>query len=150
MRSTKVSPDLSSASLRVSETVSTAILSGMNSLLWSIPGTFSQLCGGEGIAALHRAGPKAGIEPALALLRAAVGEAVRHDITLRSPLQRVVANRSRRAQRRLDVARLDHRQLALALEMLILAFRPYAGETVGLQLDLHLNVVRLRFAVGTA
>src|ERR1700730_6678000 len=148
MRSTKVAPDCSSASSRVSEMVSTAILSGMNSLLWSMPGTFSQLGGRESVAALHGAGPKSGIEPALALLRAAMGEAVRHDITLRSPLQGVIADSGRRAQRSLDVARLDERRLALALEIFVLAIRPYARETVGLQLDLDLNVVRLRSAVG--
>src|SRR5258707_12761516 len=38
MRSTRVAPDLSSSAERVSDTVSTAILSGMNVLLSSMPG----------------------------------------------------------------------------------------------------------------
>ena len=44
MRSTSVAPDLSSAKSRVSETVSTAILSGTNVRLWSMPGTSFHSC----------------------------------------------------------------------------------------------------------
>jgi hypothetical protein len=40
IRSTSVVPDLSSASSRVSDTVSTAIFSGTNGLLSSMPGMF--------------------------------------------------------------------------------------------------------------
>ena len=68
-------------------------------------------------------------EPALALLGAAVGEAVRHHGALRSPLQRIVADRGRRLQRRVDVARIEELVLRLGV------VRPDAGEAVGLQLD---------------
>jgi len=44
MRSTNVAPDLSSSSARVSDIVSTAIFSGTNCLLVSIPGMLDYNC----------------------------------------------------------------------------------------------------------
>src|SRR5262249_25443728 len=41
-------------------------------------------------------------------------------------------------------------RFAFVLEHFVLAVRPYAGEAVGLQLDLALDVVRRRLAVGRA
>src|SRR5262245_17196885 len=145
MRSANVAPDLSSSSARVSEIVSTAIFSGTNCLVVSMPGmldynsrlpgawrvariersemrevsrlpapdfaalnpgytSISKLRGGKGVAACDRAGAEAGIEPALALLGGAVREGVRNRVAARPPLQRVIADRRRGAQRGLDVA----------------------------------------------
>src|SRR5215467_14034713 len=111
---------------------------------------FSQLRRRKGVAAGNRARLESGVEPALALLGAAVGKAVGHDVALRSPLQRVVADRGGRAQGRLDVSGLDERGLALVPERRVLAVRPHAGEAVGLQFDLHLNVIRRGLAAGRA
>src|SRR5215831_2342745 len=69
-------------------------------------------------------------------------ESVGHDITLRLPLQTIVANCRRGLQRRLHVARLER------IPSLIRIIRPDAGETVGLQFDPHLDTVCLRFAPG--
>src|ERR1041385_4688882 len=79
-------------------------------------------------------------EPALALLRSAVGKGVRHHIATRLLLQAVVADGRGGLQRRLHVARLN------ALPLLIGMKRPDAGEAVGLQFDAHLDAVRSRFA----
>src|SRR5262249_19653231 len=106
-----------------------------------------QLRRGERIARADRAGLEAGHEPALALRRAAVGEAVRHHVALRSSLQGVVADRRRSLHGSLDVARLYERRLALTLQIVVLELRPHAGETVGLQLDPHLD--RVRFGLAT-
>src|SRR5262249_30420780 len=111
---------------------------------------FSQLRRRKGVAARNRAGLEAGVEPALALLGAAVGEAVGYDVALRSPLQRVVADRGGRAQGRLDVSGLDERRLAFVPEHRVLAVRPHPGEAVGLQLDLHLDVIGRSLAAGRA
>ena len=99
---------------------------------------------GECVAGLDGAFLEAGREPALALLGAAVGEAVRHHGALRFPLQRVVADRGRRLQRRVDVARIEELVLRLGV------VRPDAGEAVGLQLDLHLHAIGLRAVAGGA
>src|SRR5262245_40475153 len=107
---------------------------------------YSQLRRGESIAAPHLARLEAGHEPTLALLGAAVREGIRNDIALCLALQGIVADRCRGAQRRLNVSRLDERRLALTAQILILVARPDAGEAIGLQLDLHLDAVRLRAA----
>src|SRR5215471_12308822 len=86
----------------------------------------------ESVAAGDRSALEPGIEPALTLLGGAVGEGIRHRIALRLLLQGIVADRRRRAQRRLDVTRLQ--QVPFLLRMV----RPYAREAVGLQLDLDL------------
>src|SRR5664279_2092133 len=106
MRSTSVLPDLSSARSRVSDTVSTAILSGTNCLLSSMPGIFAslKLRSAERIAGRQFALREAGGEPAFALFRRAVGERVRHDAPLRALLQRVVADRAGSLQRGVDIA----------------------------------------------
>ena len=112
-----------------------------NARYWSSQG--SQLGCGKGVAAPHLARMEAGIEPALAVLGAAVRKGIGNDIAvaLRLALERIVANRGGGAQRRLDVARLDKRWLALAEPILVLLRRPEAGEAIGLQLHLHLDVV---------
>src|SRR5258705_9805284 len=115
-----------------------------------LPTLHSQLCGRERVAGSDRAGPEPGHEPALALLRAAVREAVGHHVALRLALQRVIADRRRRAHGGLDVAGLEEWRLALALQVVVLEPRPHAGETVGLQLDPHLDLVGLGLAVGRA
>src|SRR5262249_32778576 len=54
------------------------------------------------------------------------------------------------AQRGLDVPRVDERRLALTLQVLVLAVGPNAGEAVGLQLDLHLDVIGVPLVAGGA
>ena len=66
-----------------------------------------------------------------------MGERVRHHIALSLLLQAVIADRRGGAHRGLDVARLDQ------LPLLVGARRPDAGEAIGLQLDAHLQAVRL-------
>src|ERR1043165_1809175 len=144
MRSTSVAPDLSSASARVSDTVSTAIFKGMNWRDSSMPGIALELrARRKGVAGLHGAGLQAGLEPALALLRGAVGEGVRDGVALRLLLQPIVADRRRGLHRRLDVARLDQ------VPLLVGFGGPDAGEAVGLQLDAHLQAVRFGLARGS-
>src|SRR5262245_291685 len=134
MRSTRVVPDLSSASSRVSETVSTANFSGTNGLVWARAGicVALELCAPEGVAARHRTALEPGIEPAHALLGGTVGERVGNDVALRLPLQPVVADRRGGLERGFDVAGLDE------LPALLRAVGPDAGETIRLQLDLDL------------
>src|SRR6185295_5808110 len=146
MRSASVAPDLSSASARVSETVSTAIFSGMNWRASSRPGievscrpagmTVLWLARRERVARPDGALLQAGLEPALALLRRTVREAVGHDVAPRLLLQTVIADRRGGLQRGLDVTCLDQ-----ILPVLPGVIGPYAGETVGLELDLHLEPV---------
>ena len=61
----------------------------------------------ERVAALDVARGEAGLEPALALRRRAVRERVGHGVAARLLLQRVVADRRRGVQRRIDVAWLQ-------------------------------------------
>src|SRR5271166_4002407 len=149
MRSASAAPDLSSSYMRVSDTVSTAIFSGTNCLLSSNsdmsigPGRGDaqkklQVGVAESIAGGDRSFLEAGIEPALALRRGAVGKGIGHDIAARLFLQLVVADGRGRLQRCLDIARLDH------FPALVGAMRPDAREAVGLQLDLDLQVIGLR------
>src|SRR6185437_11996487 len=86
----------------------------------------SELRRGKCVAGLYGALLEAGREPALALLGAAVGEAVRHHGALGLALQCVVADRGGGLQGGVDVARLD--ALVPILEILC----PHAGEAVGL------------------
>src|SRR3954471_6329382 len=99
-RSLNVVPDLSSASERVSEIVSTAILSGTKSLVASGDAIHRLLerTGAERIAGLHGALLIAGHEPLLALGRRAMRERVRHHASRRLLLQRIVTDRRRRRQ----------------------------------------------------
>src|SRR6266571_1852717 len=121
MRSTRVAPDLSSASSRVSETVSTANFSGTNGFVSSKPGMVGslELRTTEGVAARHRTALEPGVEPAHALFGRAVGECVGDDVAL-----------------------LDQ------IPALPRTFGPDPGETIGLQLDLDLQVIRLDLADG--
>src|SRR5580700_2310902 len=89
------------------------------------------------IAARNLAAIEAGLEPALALFRGAVGEGVGHDVALHLFLQPVVADRGRGLQGLVDVAGVEE------IVLLLGAVRPHAGEAVGLQLDAHLELVRL-------
>src|SRR5262249_10178095 len=104
----------------------------------------------EGVAACDRAAAQAGHEPALALLGRAMGEAVGHHVALRTPLQRVVADRRRRAHGGFDVALFDEGRFALAAQGLVLFTGPDAGETVGLQLDPHLDLIGVGPTAGGA
>src|SRR5262249_22192338 len=90
----------------------------------------SQLRRGKCVAVRDFARLQSGIEPALALLRAAMSKTIRHHVALRALLQRVIADRRRGAHRRFYVAGLDKWQFALALEHLVLAVRPHAGKAV--------------------
>ena len=63
---------------------------------------------------------------------------VRHHEALALPLQPIIADRGSRLHRRFDVTRLDK------LPLLLRVVRPYAGQTIGLQLDLHLQVIGRR------
>src|SRR5580700_12053641 len=89
------------------------------------------------IATRNLAAIEAVLEPALALFRRAVGERVGHDIALHLFLQPVVADRGCGLQRLVDVARIE--EVAFFLS----AIGPDAGEAIGLQLDAHLELVRL-------
>src|SRR5438105_3319737 len=60
----------------------------------------------EGVAARHSSLPEPGVEPALPLCGAAMGEAVGHHPALRAPLQCIVADCGRCTQRRFHIARL--------------------------------------------
>src|SRR6185437_5402376 len=141
MRSLSVLPDLSSASLRVSDTVSTANFSATNCLLVSMPGikrhflSSLQLCRTERIARRHLSLLQPGLEPPLPLRGRAVRERIRHDIALRLLLQTVIADRGRRLQRRLHVARLDRFPALVGMK------GPDAGIAIGLQFDANLNAV---------
>src|SRR6266702_2062170 len=105
MRSTRVAPDLSSASSRVSETVSTANFSGTNGFVSSKPGMVRslQLRTTAGVAARHRTALEPGVEPAHALFGRAVGESVGDDVALRLPLQAVVADGGRGLERSFEL-----------------------------------------------
>src|SRR5262252_148236 len=119
----------------------------MNFLLSSMPGMAgSKVRRPERVASRDAAFPIAGVEPALALLRAAVSKAVRHHASGCLALQGVVADRGGRLQRRFDIACFDERRLTLSPEAVVLVFRPYPREAIGLQFDLHLKVIRLRAA----
>src|SRR5947199_1553696 len=144
MRSTSIPPDLSSASSRVSETVSTANFSGTNGFVWSKPGMVRslELRPPEGVAARHGTALESGVEPAHALLGRAVGECVGDDVALPLPLQAIVADRGRGLERSFDVALLDE------FPALLRTIGPEPGETIGLQLDLNLQVIRLDLADG--
>ena len=69
-----------------------------------------------------------------------MGEGIRYHIAARLLLQAIVADRRRRLQRGFHISRLDR------IPALIRMMRPYAGETVGLQLDPHLDAVGLYLA----
>src|SRR5436309_9578971 len=98
---------------------------------------------GKRVAGLHRALLVAGHEPLLALRRGAVGETVGHHPARRLPLQRIVADRRCRLQRRVDVAGFEE-----AWTFLFLTVDPDAGQTIRLQLDLDLQRIGFRLAAG--
>src|SRR5207344_1794143 len=79
-------------------------------------------------------------EPALSLCRGTVGEGVGHNITLCLPLQAVVTDCSGGLQSCFNVARFNR------IPALVGVISPNAGEAISLQLDEHLNAVRLRLA----
>src|SRR5712691_8837467 len=94
--------------------------------------------GRERVAGLFRSLLHAVVEPALTLLGGAMREAVGHHPALRTPLQRVVANRRGGAQRGLDITGLQQMPTLIGL------VRPDAGEAIGLQLDADLDAICLR------
>src|SRR5262249_21460533 len=98
----------------------------------------SELLRRERVAGADRAFLQPGLEPPLTLLRRSVREGIRHHVAAGLLLQTVVADRGCRAQRRIDVARLQQLPALLGL------VRPDAGETIGLQLDAHLDAIGLR------
>src|SRR4051812_12619622 len=74
----------------------------------------SQLSRTKGVAGFDGSLLKASHEPALALLRRAVGEGIRHHAPIVGlALQRIVAYRRRRGQRRIDVAWLEEARTLL-------------------------------------
>src|SRR5579872_5234498 len=79
----------------------------------------------ERVAGLHGTLLVAGHEPSLALGRGAVGKGIRHHAAGRLPLQRVVADRGRRRQRRVDVAGFEE-----ARTLLLLAVGPDARQAI--------------------
>src|SRR6202167_4603012 len=146
IRSASVAPDLSSASERVSEIVSTAMLSGTNCLASSIELMSSrglQRCSAKRVARLQGSLLIAGHEPSLALFRRTMSEGIRHHAPRRLALQGVVADRGRGRERALDIARLDE-----ARTLLLLAIGPDAGETIRLQFHPHLKRVGSGLAAG--
>src|SRR3954470_652032 len=88
----------------------------------------------ERIALRHVTALDPALQPADALRRGAMGEALRHDIALRLLLQRVVADRLGGAQAGLDIA---------GLQQILVIGRPDAGEAIRLQLHLDLQLVGL-------
>src|SRR6185369_9725142 len=80
-------------------------------------------------AVAELAAGEAGFEPADALGRAAMGEAVGDDVTLALLLQAVVADGRSGIQCLVDVAGLDD------LALLVGVIGPDAGKAIGLQLD---------------
>src|SRR4029077_18893209 len=83
----------------------------------------------ERVAARHRAGLQSIGEPAGALRRRAMGEAVGDDVATALLLQTVIADGGRGLQRSFHVARLDEFPFRLRV------IGPNAGKAVGLQLD---------------
>ena len=65
----------------------------------------------------------------------------RHHASGRLKLQRVVADRGCRLERRLDVAGFDQWRTALFHQPCILMVRPDAGEAIGLQFNLDLQAI---------
>src|SRR6266446_7423752 len=100
-----------------------------------------QLTGPKSVAGLHRALLVAGHEPLLSLRGGAVGERIRHHPSGGLPLQRVVADRGCRRQRRVDVTRFKE-----VRALLLLAVDPDARQAIRLQFDLHLQRVGFRLA----
>src|SRR5690606_32956604 len=84
----------------------------------------------EGVAIADLAAAVAGQEPAPALLRRAVIEAVGNDIALGALLQRIVADLEGGIERFVDIAFLEQ-------ALLLGVVRPDAGIAVCLQLDAH-------------
>src|SRR5262245_43513721 len=91
----------------------------------------SEVSRAERVAVADVAAFEAGAEPAHALLGRAVRERVRHDAALRLALQRIVADRGRRADRALHVTGLEPAKLLLG------AVGPHTGIAVRLQLLSH-------------
>src|SRR5688572_12573203 len=90
----------------------------------------------ERVAGLERAGLEAALEPSHPLLGGSMREALRHHVTLRLLLQAVVADGGGRAQRLVDVARLQDLPHALGV------VRPESG--IAIRLQLLLNGQRVR------
>src|SRR6202521_1671321 len=136
IRAASVWPDLSSASSRVSDTVSTAIRSATKGLSGSMRDMADlEPRRREGVAAFHRAALEPVVEPAHALLRGAVGEGVGHDLALAALLQAIIADRRGGLQCGFNVAGLDQ------IPFLLRLVGPYAGQAVGLQRDLGLQMI---------
>ncbi len=91
----------------------------------------SELRGVEGIADLRPPAGEAGLEPARALRRGAVGERIGHHIAVRQLLQPVVTHGLGRVDGLFHIARLQH--LALVLRVI----GPDPGVAIGLQLQPH-------------
>src|SRR5450755_3985521 len=108
-----------------------------------VTSTRLQVARAEGIAGLHRALLIAGHEPLLALRGGAVGERIRHHPPGRLPLQRIVADRRCRGQRRIDVAGFEE-----ARTFLLFAVDPDTRQAIRLQLDPHLQRIGFRLAAG--
>src|SRR5690606_23209592 len=92
----------------------------------------------KGVALLRIPALQAPGKPADALRRTAMGEGVRHDITLASALKAIVANGAGGVQAFLDVALFQ--RIALTMRMV----RPHPRQTIGLQLHPHADLIRHR------
>jgi hypothetical protein len=68
-------------------------------------------------------------------------EGVGYDIALALSLQAVIADGGRRLHRRLDIARFDEPPLFLRMVC------PYAGKTIGVQLDADLKLICVDFVI---
>src|SRR5436190_21083788 len=102
----------------------------------SAKGSRLRLRRSEGVAGFQLAAVDASLEPGDALGRAAVGEGVRRHGAALLALQAVVANRTGRIDRGLDIALL---KAVLGPVGLV---GPNSGEAVGLQPDAHRDGVR--------
>ena len=98
----------------------------------------------EGIAAVHIALGKPGLEPAHPLRRGAMGEGVRHHAPLTLLLQPVITNGIGGIQRLFNITRLQPVQSLLRL------IRPDAGQAVRLQFLAHQQAIVAFKALATA
>src|SRR5580700_8146995 len=83
----------------------------------------------ERVAVVDVAALEAGGQPFLALRGRSVGEAVGHGVAAGGGLQPVIADRLRRRQRPLDIARLED------FPFVVRVVGPHAGQAIGLQFD---------------
>src|SRR5207302_2005194 len=101
------------------------------------PGMFPAGSSMKRVARIQRAGVEAALEPARAIRRRPVREALRRDAASRHLLQAVVADGRRGAEAFIGVAGVEHLLSRGAVA-------PHAGEAVGLQLEADRERIALR------